>query len=193
MYQYIYSKSSNFFRLAAATSDKSSIEIGKSFEYNEKIYFYNELQRKDVYMNREFNENKPTYVLAIYGEDETVDAIIIIWAMNLAQVSLYQSSMLVVLSRLVEKTMASALEYENLHFENAYIEETRVLKMDAFMEKVRVFASGEENGLMSYTILRLSTKGNGTNATFLKEAESLVRDTDYVGCDMKYVYLLLSS
>ncbi len=189
---YVSSKQSSFFRLSAATSEKGRT-MGKSFELNEDVYFYDQLQNREIYMNREFNTEKPTYVSAVYNEDGSVDAIIMIWAMGLDQISLYQSSLIAVLSRLVEKTMVSALEYENVYFENSFIGDTRVMEIQAFKEKLEVYDNGAENGLMSYTILKLDTGMEKVTPLVLSIVEKLVRDTDFIGSDMYDVYILLAS
>ncbi len=187
---YVASKRSNFFRLAAATSEKGN-ETGKSIRFDNSAYFYDALTNRDVYMNRNFNTSKPTYITAIYGKDENIEAIIMIWANDLSQISAYQSSLITVLSRLIENTLISALEYDNLYFENSYIADTKVLQLDAFLERISIFDIGADMGLMSYTIMKLSFSDYRDIEEVMSSVESVVRDTDYIGSDMVNIYVLL--
>ncbi len=189
---YVSSKNSNMYRLAAHTSSKG-VEMGKSLRVDDSSFFFDAMNNHEVYMNRHFDVEYPSYVSAIYGEGEKVDAIIMIWAMRLDQISLYQSTIISILSRLVEKTMISAVQYENLYFDNSYIKNTRIMNIDAFKEKIEVYQNGYEMGLISYTIIKpYPPKGKKVEDIF-EQAQKLVRDTDYLGSDMENLYIILSN
>ncbi len=189
---YVSSKRSSFFRLGAATSDKSR-SVGKSLLFEEELYFYNSLANHEVYMNRDFNEEQPTFITAVYGKEDNVEAIIMIWAMGLEQINLYQSSLISILSRLVEKTMNSALQYEDLYFESSYIDGTRIMTIEAFKEKLAVLDEGSEMGLVSYTVLKTDVPKDINIKDIFPQVEKLVRDTDYIGSDMVDIYVILSN
>ncbi len=189
---FVSSKRSSFFRLAASTSDKGK-SIGKSFVLDKESYFYQSLLHHDVYMNRDFSVDKPTYISAVYSEDNTIDAVIMIWVTELEQISLYQSSLISVLSRLVEKTMSSALEFESLQFENAFLEDTRVMNIDSFKEKLITYQNGAEMNLLSYIVMKIEAPEQSVDKELFSKVERLVRDTDYIGSDMTNLYVLLSS
>ncbi len=188
---YVSSTRSDFFRLAASTS-KQAASVGKSFYFDDKLDFYSTLKKREVFMNRDFKTGKPTYIRAVHGEDKKVMAIIMIWATELEQVSLYQSSLVAILGRLVERTMASALDFENLHFENAYILNSRVMEFEAFRDRVDVLEDGRKMGLMSYIIVKIENLSEDIKSDF-NIVEKLVRDTDYIGSDMKDIYVLLAN
>ncbi len=189
---YVSSERSKYYRLAASTSDKG-LTVGKSLKFDNEIFFYDALCNHEVFMNRDFNTENPTFISAVHGENDHIDAIIMIWAMGLDQINLYQSTLISIFSRLVEKTMASAMQYEKMYFENSYIFNTKIMKLETFKEKVAVYDSGVEMGLMTYTIVKIEGNSDELQDEDFETVQRLVRDTDYIGSDLKDMYVLLAN
>ncbi len=187
---FVSGNKSVFYRLAASTSEKGRI-LGKSIVFDENAYYYDELSNREVYMNRTFDAKQPTYISAVYGDEGNVEAIIMIWAMGLEQVNLYQSSLISILSRLVERTMSNALQYEDVYFENSFIENRRVMKMDSFIERLQVFESGVEMGVISYALIKVEIPVGMTIEECFSKVENLLRDTDHIGSNMREIYVIL--
>lgn len=171
---YISSRHSSFFRLAAASTELAS-SAGKSLRYDESSYLYGAISQREVYQNQRMEENKPTFAGGVYEEDQ-VTAIIMVWTSELEKINLYQSNLLVLLCRLIEKAIHRAVLYEESVYQNSYLEGGRIMKEDAFKTVIDTFREGKSQGLLSYTLLELEL-GDKQPAVI----EKLVRDTDVIG------------
>ncbi len=186
---YIASRKSSFFRLASSSSKKAS-QMGKSLRFDSSLFCYGRLSEHEIYMSRDVDAKQPTFVGATYSEDEArVDTIIMVWADDLSQVSLYQSNLMALLCRLIEKSMNRAVLYEQSIYENNYLEGSRVLRSEAFREVLRTYQEGARMGLLEYTLLKVEDLEYGRGA----RVEGLVRDTDYIGQHEAHLYVLLSN
>ncbi len=188
---YIASRKSQFFRLAASSSEKAS-QMGKSLRFDEKLYFYEALVNHEIYLNRSMDQRQPTFIGATYSDDR-VDTIIMVWEEALDQVNLYQSNVMALVCRLIEKSMSRAVLYEESIAEDSYLPGSRVMKFEAFTEIVRTYREGEAAGLLEYTLLRLEIPSSVPVQAVIPDIERSVRDTDYIGMQGNRFYILLSN
>lgn len=171
---YISSRHSSFFRLAAASTQLAA-SAGKSLRFDENSYLYSALSQREVYQNQRMEEGKPTFAGGVY-EDEAVTAIVMVWTNELEKINLYQSNLLVLLCRLIEKAIHRAVLYEESVYQNSYLEGGRIMKEDAFKTVIETFREGKSQGLLSYTLLEVELAGKQPSVI-----EKLVRDTDVIG------------
>ncbi len=189
---YVTSQKSQFFRLAARTKAVAAMEVPKSFFLDDQMYFFERMANHEIYINRTLNEGEATFVGAIYGV-EKIEAIVMVWMDELEKVNLYQSNLMAIICRLSERSMTNALSYDAIAYEGFYVKQSRVLKIEAFIEKVKTNNQGRKMEVLDYTLLRISMPYGVKPKSVLNQLEGLVRDTDDIGIDKQYAYVLLTN
>lgn len=183
---YVASRNPAFFRLAAS-SDLRARACGKSLAFDEACFLYEAVSAGEVYRNDALEPNLPTFACAVPGEERPV-ALILVWAKTIDQVNLYESDLLALLCRLVAKAMARAVAYEEAVAQSSYIEGTRFLREEAFLELLALYQDGRRRGLLPFALLRLEV-----GAADLAAAGGYVRDTDVLGTVGGAYYAILSN
>ena len=188
---YTYEAKSGFCRLMASTSELAR-KKGKSFRLSDYAEGFEKLNNKQIYMNRNFEENMPMFAAGTYNGD-ILEVVIMVWSMELVNVSLHQSNLLTMLTKLMERSTTRALRYMESVKNSTYIAGTKVMEAKAFEDMLDIYCAGEAEGVLEYTLLKV-TSYEGVTEKMYEELSHLTRGTDYLGVDTdEKVYILLTN
>ena len=188
---YTYEAKSGFCRLMASTSDFAR-EKGKSFRLSDYAEVLEKLINKQIYMNRKFEENMPMFAAGTYSGD-TLEVVIMVWSMDLVNVSLHKSNLLTMLTKLMERSTTRALRYMESVKNSTYIAGTNVMESKAFCSMLDIYCTGETEGVLEYTLLEVISH-EGQNKALYDGLSHMTRGTDYLGVDVDgKVYILLTN
>lgn len=181
----VYTASSGFLRLAAATSDLAT-SCGKTIRIDENTFFNENIENQSIYVNKECIKGRPTFGGGVYSDGQLI-AMIFSWTTDLRQINLYSSNMLAISCRLIEKSMSRALLFEESLRNDIYEKDSRIMSTASFLKLLGIFEDGYKQGLFYYTILKLDKKSHTND-----EVSRGVRATDTVGIYKDDLYALLS-
>lgn len=188
---YTYESKSGFCRLMASTSEFAK-EKGKSLRLSDYGELSEKLHKKQNYMNRKLEENMPMFAAGIY-QGEVLEAVIMVWSMDLKHVNLHQNNQLTMLSKLMERSMTRALRYMESVKHAAYLPGTQIMEAEAFYKMLDIYCAGEAEGVLEYTMLKVLIY-EGETAVLYEKLSRLTRETDYLGVDVEDgVYILLTN
>ena len=188
---YTYEAKSGFCRLMASTSEFAR-KKGKSFRLSDYAEVLEKLNDKQIYMNRKFEENMPMFAAGTYNGD-TLEVVIMVWSMDLVNVSLHQSNMLTMLTKLMERSTTRALRYMESVKNSTYIADTKVMEAKAFEDMLDIYCSGESEGVLEYTLLKVDSYEEEKEKLY-EDLSHMTRGTDYLGIDSEgQVYILLTN
>lgn len=177
----IYTVSNDYYaRLFSSTSRKARV-LGNSIRYREMGELYEAIADHKVFINRKLEESLPLMANAIYGEQDTIQTIIMIWTIPWESMTLGTANQLVVISALIHNAVARANRYLAALEEERYVDGSKMLDDDAFMALVHAYMGAEKRGLTDCMVLKI-LHGEGAD---LKEISNLIitklRPHDYVG------------
>lgn len=188
---YTYDAKSGFCRLMASTSEFAR-KKGKSFRLSDYAEVLEKLNDKQIYMNRKFEENMPMFAAGTYNGD-TLEVVIMVWSMDLVNVSLHQSNMLTMLTKLMERSTTRALRYMESVKNSTYIADTKVMEAKAFEDMLDIYCAGESEGVLEYTLLKVDSYEEEKEKLY-EDLSHMTRGTDYLGIDSEgQVYILLTN
>ena len=188
---YTYEAKSGFCRLMASTSELAR-KNGKSFRLSDYAEVLEKLNDKQIYMNRRLEEDMPMFAAGTYNGD-TLEIVIMVWSMDLVNVSLHQSNLLTMLTKLMERSTTRALRYMESVKNSTYIADTMVMEAKAFGDMLDIYCAGEAEGVLEYTLLKVSSY-EGTTEKLYEDLSHMTRGTDYLGIDTEgETYILLTN
>ncbi|MCI7322243.1 MAG: NAD-dependent epimerase/dehydratase family protein [Lachnospiraceae bacterium] len=188
---YAYDEKTRFCRLMASTS-KAVRQKGKSFRLSVYEEVYEQLTQRKIYMNRSFEENMPMFAAGTYNGGK-LEAVIMVWSMELAKVNLYQSNLLSMVAKMMERSTTRALKYMDSVRNSTHLSGTNMMEAKAFGRMLDIYCEGENEGLLEYTLLKV--EGGEENREALSAIlDRLTRGTDYLGVDARgQIYILLTN
>lgn len=180
-----------FCRLMASTSELAR-QKGKSLLMKDYPEVLERLNNKKIYMNRKFEENMPMFAAGTYNGD-ALEVVIMVWSMELENVSLHQSNLLNMLTKMMERSTGRALRYMESVKSSTYIAGTNVMESAAFCNMLDIYCAGESEGVLEFSVLEvLSYQGDEEN--LYGSLSHLIRGTDYLGLDTAgKIYILLTN
>lgn len=188
---YTYEAKSGFCRLMASTSELAR-KKGKSLRFSEYAGVGETLNEKKIYMNRSLEENLPMFAAGTYNGD-VLEVVIMVWSMELVNVSLHQSNLLSMLTKLMERSTTRALRYMESVRNSTYIAGTTVMEAKAFGDMLDIYCEGASEKVLEYTLLKV-TSHEGETEKLYKDLSRMTRETDYLGVDTEgEVYILLTN
>ncbi|MCR5792037.1 MAG: NAD-dependent epimerase/dehydratase family protein [Lachnospiraceae bacterium] len=186
---YVGNGASDYYRLAASTSDESR-QLGNSFKLDKESRFFEQLSENGIYRNVKLDQKLPI-LAGVTHYNGAISAIIMVWPEELETTTLYQANLLALLCKLVEKSIGRAFEFMDALFRDSYYEDTNIMKEQAFLQCEETLREGMENGLSEYCKLELVVEQNTEKEMAM--AEGLIRDTDYIGIVKDKVQILLAN
>lgn len=181
----------SYARLISFTSEKAKM-LGRSIQYTEMGIMYETLEKHKVFINRELDDSYPLMANAIYEQDE-MQMILMIWGIPWEKMTLGQANQLVVISSLIQNAVLRANRYLATLEEQRYVENTQILKTEAFSALVRAFMAAEQKGLTECALLQVETE-----TRYYKRMGRLLisrlRQSDYIGTlEDGGLYILLAN
>ncbi len=175
----IYTVSNNdYARLFSYTSKKAKT-MGNSIKYRELGEVYETLSNRKVYINRKMDENYPLMASAIMENDE-IQMMIFVWGIQWEQMTLGQANQLTVISALIQNASLRANRYLAALEEQRFVEDSRMLKTEAFATLAKAYVQAETKKLTECTMLRILVEQQDYLEVGKIFAANL-RPMDYVG------------
>ena len=181
---YMAGRNSRYFRLNAATSEKATI-CGKSFKYDEEAFLFSAFEQKEIYRNNKMDETKPVFAGAVMEEDN-INAIIMVWTGDIHKINQYESDMLAIVCRLIQNSMSRANLYMEATRSDSYIEGTRIVRQERFLQQYYNFSDGRRQEVFDFSMLKIEDE-NADRETVQK----MIRDTDVLGEVEGMLYIML--
>lgn len=175
---YVVSNAS-YARLFSATSKKARM-LGNSIRYTEMGDMYETLLERKVFINRMLDDKYPLMANAIYGEQNSMQMIVMIWSIPWENMTLGQANQLVIISALIQNAVIRANKYLAALEEKRYIEGTQTLETDAFTSLVKAYLKAQKCGLTECMLLRIHVDSEDYKAASTVIIKKL-RQTDYIG------------
>lgn len=169
---------SPWLRLVGALSN-SSVMDGKSWNLTDFPRIYRAVTRGELYQG-EFGSGEPAIVLPIVCRD-VPRAVILLKALPYECETLYHINLLKTMSLLLRDAMEKALQYEELSRAERYVEDTDILKPEAFRKKVLLAGEKAEMCVAEYCVVELVYSNSLEEAAAI--AGQMLRVADYLGTD----------
>lgn len=180
-------------RLAAKTPSSDRV-LKKSLPLTDLGELVEYIERDKVFVNRNLLENLPMMAAPIYVSNKLA-SIIMIWTVEFDNLTLYSENRFLVLSRLISSVIGRAYIYMQNMQNSMYLQGTRILTEEAFMNTLNIHKEAAKSNTASYYTMLISN--NDMNIEELSEkAGKLIRVNDYIGqcADTdKSVYILLTN
>lgn len=167
---YTLNRENGYGRLEAASAQAQRV-YSNSLKLSEFSAAMDELEKGEIWVNKNFLENYPMYMAGIRREGKLVMLICIMDAKR-EQMSLYYLNLFKILCGLVETSLLRALEYQEAVEYKQYIKGTHVLKPEYFEQRLRLQYDMKEQKLASYVLLQIEYSG-----MTLEEADAILRKT----------------
>ena len=177
-------------RLFGYTSNKAAC-WGNTVYLPDKEPLYEVLSRQEVYVNRNM---EPEYPMMAYctWEEEKMNIMILLWSIPFEQMTIGEANRLIVLGKLIQKSVKKSKEYLKLLRNRRYQNKSHTLKAEAFEELVNIYHEAGEKNLTMYILLQVVSTESGVERTGFIVSENL-RETDYIGYRKDgNLYILLS-
>ena len=171
---------SAYARLFSATTEIAG-SLGNSIKYKELGELYEMLRDGKPYINRRLHEEMPMMACAI-RENEEIRTIIMIWQLPWEKMTLGQSSILTVTSMLIQNAVLRAQRLLELMRSERFIEETHILKTEAFTSVLNTYRQAEQRRLTRFTLLRIVLDGDNSPVIDAgNRAAAHLRQDDHLG------------
>lgn len=143
-------------------------------------------------MNRTMDSEYPMMASCI-GEDGEMEIMILLWSISFERMTIDEANRLVVLSKLIQKSVKRSAAYLDLLQTERYEEGSAALRAEAFEELVDTYHEAGEKNLAEYILLQVASAECGLKKAGILISETL-RATDYVGYrNDGNLYILLTS
>ena len=187
---YSINKDKSFGRLEVTSRDIVET-VSKSISTETYAPVIETLSNGEIWRNTQLKSEFPMYAAGVYRGKELV-MLIFLWHASIEQHSLYYVNLFKILRDLVQMSLLRAYDYNQAIYNQQYIENTHIMKADAFAENLQNFRALAEKKVSSYVLLEFETNGRS-----YKEMEELliqkIRANDILGAtDDGKLRLLLS-
>lgn len=169
---------SNYLRLVVSLNQKSVID-GKTVDLNNHKAIYESIKKGKLYRGK-MGGNEPAVVMPIII-DEKPQVVVFIKELPYEYNSIYYINLLKTLSLLLQNSMKKAIDYEEEHRQEHYLENTSILKPKAFLSKINVAKEKAKKSLGDYCVVKIEY--NGSFLDISNKISQALRITDYLGTD----------
>lgn len=176
----IYTVSNRSYARLFSSTSKKARSLGNSIQYTKMGEMYETLLARRVYINRKMDERYPLMANAIFGEDDEMQMLILIWGLSWERMTLGQANQLVVISALIQNAVLRANRYLAALENQRYMGDTKTLETEAFTSLMNAYLKAQDKGLTECTVLRVEADREAYVEAG-KKLMSKLRQTDYIG------------
>ena len=169
---------SPWLRLVGALGEGSAMD-GKSWNLTDFPKIYHAVARGELYQG-EFGSGEPAVVLPIVCRD-VPRAVVLIRTLPYECETLYHVNLLKTMSLLLRDSMEKALQYEELSRAEHYVEDTDILRPEAFRKRILLAEERAEKRMAEYCVVELVYSGSLTETAAM--AGQMLRMADCLGTD----------
>jgi hypothetical protein len=182
----------DYARLFSATSPQAR-KLGSSIKYTAMEELYGELKEHRVFINKTMAEELPLMACAVYAEED-MQLILMLWGISWQRMTLAEANRLTIIGTLIQNASLRANHYLETLKEQRYVEDTNVMREEAFTLLVRAFFEARDKGLTECTLLEIKTKNDADYRQAVSVLGKEIRQTDYMGMLAGgRLYILLSN
>ena len=152
-----------------------------------------ELKEHRVFINKTMAEELPLMACAVYAEED-MQLILMLWGISWQRMTLAEANRLTIIGTLIQNASLRANHYLETLKEQRYVEDTNVMREEAFTLLVRAFFEARDKGLTECTLLEIKTKNDADYRQAVSVLGKEIRQTDYMGMLAGgRLYILLSN
>lgn len=139
-------------RLFGYTSQKSA-SMGDVIYLPDKKPFYDAFSKNIVFLNRNMDSEYPMMAYCICEDDKPV-MMLMLWSIPFERMTIDESNRLIVLGKLIYKSVKRAENYLELSHGERY-SDNGVLKSETFEELVETYREAEKKNMIRFTLLKV--------------------------------------
>lgn len=168
----------DYARLFGYTSERAA-SMGLHIYLPDKAPFYEAFSKDVVFFNRNMDSNYPMMAYCV-REEEKPNMIILLWSIPFERMTIDESNRLIVLGKLIRKSVKRAEEYLELMKNERYRDGGILLEPSAFEEMVAIYGEAQKHNMTTYALLKVISPAEDTEKTAVSAFETL-RRFDYIG------------
>lgn len=165
-------------RLFGYTSARAA-SLGPTVYVPNESDMYEAFEKQEVYLNREMNPKYPVMAYCLY-EDEKMSLMLMLWSIPFERMTIDESDRLIVIGKLIQKSVRQSTAYLNLLKDRRYEEGSPALQESAFEEYKEVYRTAGSKNLCEYILLRVLGEKETLKEKSIEIGNTL-RDTDRIG------------
>lgn len=166
----------NYAYLFGYTSEKAA-SMGHTVYLPDKELFYDAVTKNIVYINRNMDSEYPMMAYTLC-EDGRPNMMIMLWSIPFERMTIDESNRLIVLVKLIRKSVKRAEEHYELLKNERFADGGRVLKKQAFSELVDTYCEAKKNNMTDYILLKVTSTDRENPVSVILESLS---PFDYIG------------
>lgn len=187
---YMFSGQNMQFARLKACSQNLREEVKSSLNMKNIENVIKSFEREEIFINKGLLPEYPDYAVPVYFHGE-VYGFIALYQIASEGFTVYYQNLLKILTRLIERQLVKALEYENDNRDDMYYPGTKLLCPNALMERLELLHSSKEYAFYTF----VHAKAYPINPMDRKEAteklSSMIRGSDSVGIDQDGNYVVI--
>lgn len=154
---YSVNKQSTFGRLEVASRDIIQT-VSRSISTETYSQVIEKIAGGEIWRNTDLKMEYPMYAAGVYRGDELV-LLIFLWHADMDQRSLYYVNLFKILRDLVQMSLLRAFDYNKAIYARQHIENTSIMKAEAFEEMLAHYVALSEKKVSTYVLLEIDPKG----------------------------------
>jgi nucleoside-diphosphate-sugar epimerase len=179
----------DYARLFTATSSKAR-SMGNTLRYREVEEFYEMVEGKKVFINKELRPEFPMFATGTFDEDR-LQLIVMVWGVPWERMNIGEANLLTVVSYLIRNAVMRANRYQKALERDKYRPGTHILERDTFRSLVKAYLNAQKKNLTECALLDVDVTFGQVEAVSEK-LEKALRSTDYIGeIEPGQLYVLL--
>ncbi len=179
-----------FGRLEVSSRDISDA-VSRSISTKTYSEVIDAIKDGEIWRNTELRPDLPMYAAGVYRGKELV-LLIFLWHANTDQRSLYYVNLFKILRDLVQMSLLRAFDYNLATLQQQYVEGTRIMKSEAFLDTLENFVALREKKFSCFLLLEIEPSGHS-----LEELDKMlgakIRTNDIIGLSAEGKIMLLLS
>lgn len=179
-----------FARLAVSSAGLAD-KLGRSISISEYAELFSNLQKDQVWVNRQLLEKYPFFGVPVYNSDALV-AVVMAYEVPYDQKSSAGANQFQVISGLIQAALVRAIAYNEATEAQANVAGTHIIVQEKFAELLAIRREMQRMKLAEYSLLRVEEPA-GDLVWLSGQIEQAIRRTDFMGQGVDgSIYLLLA-
>jgi hypothetical protein len=164
--------------------------MGNTLRYREVEEFYEMVEGKKVFINKELKPEFPMFATGTFDEDR-LQLIVMVWGVPWERMNIGEANLLTVVSYLIRNAVMRANRYQKALERDKYRPGTHILERDTFRSLVKAYLNAQKKNLTECALLDVDVTFGQVEAVSEK-LEKALRSTDYIGeIEPGQLYVLL--
>lgn len=163
-------------RLFGYTSERAS-SMGNTLYLPDIEPFYDAITKNIVYLNRDMDSKFPMMAYTVC-ENGKPNLMIMLWSIPFERMTIDESNRLIVLCKLIRKSVKRAEEHIELLKDYRYLHDGKVLKPQEFSELIATYLQAKKKNTSDYILLNVTSKTDENTVSII---ENLLNPFCYIG------------